>query len=472
VPDDLIISGGGSSAVATDELYTSRQQLASLGTELAAIRRALAAIDAAASPAWLESSGAPTGATRVESDLDRLAATLVQAQFRAETIGWALETAAVGYGFAERLAGSVMEKVTAELGGLVGRMLPGLLLASGGGVALLGLSSLLVLASPLGRGLALGAVAHMPSASSLLTNAATVSLIRTATEGIGGAALGALGVPQPIAGLINQKLGLAARSIMGVGSTAGMLTETPVRLVSSRPIDTAGAPSGYADRLARVPDTDETGGAQVIIERYEMPSGPDRYEVYVAGTADFSPVATDEPWDMTSNLANAAGPDSASVAAVTEALRLAGADSDTPVQFTGYSQGAGTAARLAASEEFNTYGVTTFGGPTGQVPIREGFPAVLVEHADDPIPALGGVQENQHAVIVERDVFGGRDIPQDHPVPAHLRGSYEETARLMDKAESEQLRGSRMKLDGFTDGATLVSSTAYRFERVSETSSR
>lgn len=99
------------------------------------------------------------------------------------------------------------------------------------------------------------------------------------------------------------------------------------------------------------------------------------------------------------------------------------------MQFAGYSQGGGVAARLAASGDYNTQGLVTFAGPTGQVPLPDTFPAVLVEHSDDLVPALGGPQDNAGAVLVRRDVFGGDDLPE-MLVPAHHLEYYLQTARI------------------------------------------
>lgn len=478
MPDDLIISGGGSTAVATDELYANAQMLARLARESAAMRSQVAAIDAAVGPgSWHGSlAGAPASAALAERDLDDLAQALDRVHLQAQLLQYSLVTVAEGYGLAERLADALVTGIASSAGSLVGRLLPGLLVSTAGGAIVLGTAAALVIGGRnLGelvgrdRGVSRGS-SFARNNNGIVTNAATVSLIRAAATAVGGGALGALGLPPGLASAAPGALPFAARTIMAAGSRLGLLDETSVRLHSSHGVQAVAPPSGYAERLARVPGHSWSGGAQVVIERYSSASGPDRFEVYVSGTADFSPAAGPEPWDMTSNLANTAGPGSGSYDSVVEAMRLAGVEKDSPVQFTGYSQGGGTVARLAASGEFNTQGVLAFGGPTGQVPIPASVPAVLVEHMDDPVPALGGMQANHHALVVERDVFGGRDIPNQYAVPSHHREYYVQTAELMDEARSDQVRDGIEQLDRFTDGATLRSSRAYRFERVSETS--
>jgi len=160
------------------------------------------------------------------------------------------------------------------------------------------------------------------------------------------------------------------------------------------------------------------------------------------------------------------GTGSGSYDSVALAMHEAGITADSPVQFTGYSQGGGTAAQLVASGNYNTQGLVTFGGPTGQIDLPEAVPTVIVEHRDDIVPALGGTQQNVHAVIVERDVYGGHDIPQEPVFPAHRRGPYEETAVLMDAAHDERLTETVERLNSFAPVGATVTSTAYRFERM------
>ena len=269
-------------------------------------------------------------------------------------------------------------------------------------------------------------------------------------------ALGALGV---------AGVGMSAGATMRAGSLVGAFTETPVHVASTRTSSGVAAPVGYEERLGRVPAAENVGDPQVTIERYEMPDGEKRFEVYVAGTVTFDPVPGTEPWDMTSNMANARGEGSGSYESVRQAMELAGVTPDSPVQFTGYSQGGGVVARLAASGDYSTAGLLSFGGPTGQVPIPESINAVIVEHRDDLVPALGGTQANRDAVLVERDVFAGRQIPHDYAVPAHHREYYVETAQLMDDARSDQVTSAIRRLDSFAHGAVKSTTFTYTFER-------
>ena len=470
--DDLTISGGGSTAVATDELFAAAQSLHRLALEAAALRTDLAEVDRRVSMGGLQAAHAPASAARAEGDIDQAQAVCVEIEAAANGVGWALSAAAEAYGFVERFIGSV-----------------GLQLAAGGAALAGTVVSAAAIAAP--AAVAAGRVAlremvdaHMfagdPAAAStgphpnngLVTNPLAAGLVRDATMGLDDGIMAAAGVPYPIALMLGDSelgvsgLDVAGATLLGAGATVGLLTETQVRQVAAQSHVVSAQPASFADRLDRVPDAENAGGPQVVIEKYEQHGKPDRFEVYVAGTVTFSPEATTEPWDMTSNIANSVGAGSGSFDSVVKAMHEAGIDESSQVQLTGYSQGGATAAWVASSGLFDVVGLTTFGAPTGQIPIPDDIPTVIVEHSDDIVPAFGGVQANQQALIVERDVFAGRDIPTDYAVPAHHIEYYEETARLMDDAASDQVRDAAARLDAFGAGATKITSTAYTFERV------
>lgn len=474
--DALIIDG---TSVVVQELLDRAEFMRELALESLALRARLAGLDRLLSMSWLQAVRAPADAARAELDIDQAQIVMVELETHARGLQWALGTAADGYAWTERFAGELGRQFTGGLAALAGRVVPGLLLTGAGSVALAAAGGAIAgasaapggLAGVLDRAMASGSGAASATSPELLNDPATVDLIRDATQNVGAFALGATGLPtELVTALAGTGAGVAfaATGAMRAGSLVGALDETPVRLSGTSTTATEAAPAGFAERFARIPDAGEMHGAQVVIERYEAPGEPDRFEVYIAGTVTFSPVADDEPWDMTSNLANAAGYGGGSYASVTAAMREAGVTAESPVQFTGYSQGGGTAARLAASGEWNTQGLASFGGPTGQIRIPDGFPTVIVEHREDLVPALGGAQLNQGAVRVDREVFAGREVPTDLAVPAHHAVYYAETAELMDRESNPRLTGALASLDGFGAGATTITSTAYRFERVPE----
>src|SRR5690554_7899464 len=110
------------------------------------------------------------------------------------------------------------------------------------------------------------------------------------------------------------------------------------------------------------------------------------FEVYIGGTRDLSLTTATEPWDMTSNVHTLSMGDAGSYRAAQEAMRLAGIDATTPVQFVGHSQGALVASALAGSGDYDARGLLTVGGVVSQSLVPEGVPWVAIEHTDDLVP--------------------------------------------------------------------------------------
>jgi hypothetical protein len=382
----------------------------------------------------------------------------------ARVLEWALDTAADGYGYAERFAGSMGSQFAGAAGGTFGSLIPLMI----GAAPTMGAVAMAGAAAAARGGPAAGQSRLLESA---LTRPETVAAVRAGVMGADDAVLAAAGVPRPLANVLGDSgLGVVSTAsvaslLMGAGGAAGLFREGPVHVTSSHSREVSSPPQSFADRVARIPDPSQEQGAQVVVEKYSEPGAPDRFEVYIGGTVTFDPVASAEPFDLTSNIANAAGKQSGSYESVVEAMRLAGVTDTSPVQFTGYSQGGATAALLAASGDYATAGLTTFGAPAGDIIVPESIPTVIVEHTDDLVPALGGTQKNLDAVIVQRDVFSGRELPENEVVPAHDLRYYAETARLMDSARSEQVIGAARSFETFAHGATTVTSTAFTFAR-------
>jgi hypothetical protein len=479
---ELVIGGGGSVAIATEPMLAAID-----ACERAAHVASVAAADLAIAAVRLDDWAAdgPAGhAMRLAGRRADDAAVLARAAAPpAAALGTALQLAAEGYGLTERVLTGAAELVAEQIAASIGRALPGLALAALPHVAFVvagaGLAALVAphVVHSLGLDDELSVLGRTAGAAlnDLVCDPNTVSLIRQAVMIADDAMLGALGVPATLAPVLGEDgLGLAgmpmvAGLITGVAGSIGLLRETPVRMaestvVTTRPVDPA---QGWVDRLDRIPAPAGGDGMQVVIEKYSMPDGTERFEVFVSGTVTFDPVADAEPFDLTSNIENAKGADAASVRAVVDAMRAAGVDETTPVILNGYSQGGGVVARVAGMDEFDVFGVVSFGGNTGQTPIPDDVLAVIIEHDDDVVPALGGRQDNTDALLITREAYGpGTPPPAGVVVPAHRRPAYAETAALMDAATSERITTVGSQFERFADGATAVEVSTYRFERV------
>jgi pimeloyl-ACP methyl ester carboxylesterase len=212
---------------------------------------------------------------------------------------------------------------------------------------------------------------------------------------------------------------------------------------------------GIGDRAERIPEEPE----QIRIDRYSTPGAPDRFEVYIAGTAELAVSGDDEPWDMTSNLTAMAGGSAGSFRAVEEAMHLAGIEAGDPVTFTGYSQGGIIAAQLAASGQYAVDGIVSFGAPAGQVAVPHDIPYLAVEHTNDLVPALGGTFASSEPVVVRRQLFDGPPPLGEYVLPAHRLTHYVETADLVDVSDDPRIEAALRRFEHAP--ATSVTSTVY-----------
>jgi hypothetical protein len=457
-PSPLIVHSGRSTLVATDVLLAHLPQLDAFADaiESDAHRIAVLGLDT------------PPGALR--SELERCEMTGLDLADQVRTLRRAIAIAQSSYELGERSVMSLQDAASAWSTGTLARLaLPLLPLLGAGGV--------LVWNRLPGTDAQKKAVLQrwLLDHPEVITSPEFATLVRRVVSNTDDAVLGASGLPP----WVSMVLGEQGLGILGVQTSAGVLIaagsaspgrafhETPVRVERVSEAATPTPPSGAEQRLERVPAED-----QVRIERYTAPGEPPRYVVYVAPTQTFSPIAGDEPWDLTSNVAGVAGLPAGSIRATEQAMADAGIAPDSEVVLVGFSQGGLVADAVAASGNWNTVGLETYGDPGGGIDVPEGIHGVAVRHSDDFVVATGGAQQPTDRTIVERRAYPeGSAIPTDLPVPAHQRRAYAETARLLDAAGSPEVRAQLDALDAFTHDYTSregsqITTFSYRAERV------
>lgn len=469
--DELVISGGGSTEVATAELLSQKQHLYTLATELDACLGRLRAIDDRVTAARLRTVDAPLSSMHAEQAIDGARASARSARDQADFLSSALAAAAFAYGKAEAFADRIAQEMSATLAYQLGLWLPIIgtfalppVLAGGlvlGGSAALGYA----LAPEAERKKAIGR--WLKDNKRVLRDPRFVEFVRLAVSSADDFAEGMVRLPEPIGRLLGDEglgllgVGSSAAVVVGVAGSAGALRETPVKVAAASVKEGPPPPRNFEERATRIP----TGDNQIRIDRYSQVGWPDRFEVYLGGTIDPSIVAGREPWDMTSNLNAVAGGAAGSLAATRQAMALAGIDSSTPVTFSGYSQGGLLAATLAASGDYDTKGLFTLGGPAGQVAVPHDIPYVAIEHADDLVPATGGVWKSSDPLLVTRTVYAGQADAGDAFFPAHELSNYRETARLADASDEQRLAASRDTLQQFSSGTASVQSSYFHAVR-------
>lgn len=384
-----------------------------------------------------------------------------------------LRAAADLYDTAERSAARAVEVVAAQLAATAGLVLSrlGVLLLP----ALLAASSRVALVWGLvpAEQRAAATEALAPALAPLLSEAGVLEVLRVALSLADDAALGTVGVPPVLAGGVGETgLGLsgidtAALGVAGLAALAGASGTDSVRVDragsdlrrggESRPV---AAPGSLAERVARIPDA----AAPIVIERYTLPDGSAHVEVYIAGTDSHAPMGGEQPWDMASNVAIIGGADASSVQAVRAALAAEGITGETSVVFTGYSQGGAIATVLAESGDYRTTGLVTVGAPSGGLPVRGEYPAIVIEHREDLVPVLSGIRRDTTAVIVRGDAFPDGAAP-DGILPAHEIDRYRRTASTADAHGSAVLRAAIEALPQADAAGVRSTYTATRIPR-------
>lgn len=466
VVDGITISGGGSYAVATDELYELAQALEWIRNESGAAKVILDALPGWTSPGEHFVTNADVGTA--QWNCRQAAADLGWLEWEAGANAWSLRASAEAYGFADRAAASAIDQLAGMLGYGAGVMAPVLILHALNGIVLgLGVG-FVALAATGGKPEDMPEVlAHWLSENrAVLNNSVTVELIRQAMMGTDEVAAGALKIPYSYSETA-EALGLAGVSTSALMSIVmankvGLFAETPVSVSKTSTVSTTSLPSGLADRIERLPDPKHNShGEQVRIDRYQVPGQPDRFDVYIAGTVDFSPVSKGEPFDLTSNFSGMADLPAGSYRAVEQALREAGVARDNPIVFTGHSQGGLLAETLGHSGNYNTQGVLTIGAPPGNPATPATFPVIALEHTEDLVPVLPGRRTDLDTIVVRRSALADAPLPEDIFFPAHEKTEYAHTARLADQASSEILRDAITKINGISAGAGTVESTTW-----------
>ncbi|MFD3443474.1 hypothetical protein ACFDTO_02605 [Microbacteriaceae bacterium 4G12] len=498
--DDLVVSGGGSTAVATEELLEHAQDLERIRDGLEGCRDRLASW-----PLIEEVDG------RVTNHLTWARGAVGDALLESESLARALRLSAERYGALERSLTLVQRTAGESVAYWAGMLLPGLVLTHGPAVALALAVGAAAIATPEGRAAVGGAGDWLRDNPGVVNNALVASLTRTAVSSVDDFGLGAVLAPPAARHLLGEHgldLGLpvAGAVITGAAGAAGLLRESrvavrrvpllgdgPRGVAAARTADTAAAtataggvagaqaipaavpaPRGFADLAARVPRT-APEGAQIRVEQYGDGSAGRRFVVYVAGTADASPRSSADPWDVTSDIGTVTGADAGAVRATEQAMREAGVGPGDRVLLAGYSLGGIVAREVANRGTFPVAGVLTLGAPVGQIPVPDGVAAVSVEHSEDVLAALGGhglaAEDGGNAVVVRRSVAAELAEGGTTLFAAHGFDRYAETAALLDDSDEERIRDFRATLTSFLGDREQGTVSLWRADRVPETGS-
>ncbi len=243
---------------------------------------------------------------------------------------------------------------------------------------------------------------------------------------------------------------------------AGLLVDGNVQFESI-----AAEPRGELSSLAtigsRLSDLNSLD-AQIRVETYLSPSGERTMLVLLPSTQSMSPVATANPFDLTSDANLAINPEESELQeAVTRALASAGAR-DANVILAGYSLGGVLAANIASSNEFNVTGVVTIGSPVGHVELPPEIPVLSLQHQNDPIPAMTAATNP----LTENWATATRMVELQIAEPAlnaHEFDHYQKSLALADVSANKGVSRIREMILNQLSGSQLISTQGFRFSR-------
>lgn len=465
--EQLTVSGGGSIAVATEDLLV----LAALLRTAAADVESAEAASQRALLAALALTGSAAG--ELSAALGHVGGDLQEIRLLSAGLWHGLEAAATGYGTVDLLARRAADAAVGTLAWAGGRLFPLLALISPVPRLTAAAWALTTLAPELTTGV-VGGVRNWLLANPWLTsNQLLVELVRLAGTSLDDALRGLVGLPLTIPGspagagseaLVGQEEGalllLAGLGVAGVAGGGKVETRRTLR-------EPVLPPRSVAELADRVPSP-HAGEAQVRIDRFADASGRLRYVVYLGGTVSAIGGAGGETFDMPSNVAAVAGAPSAAYLATLAAMEAAGIDKTDPVLLVGYSQGGLVAARIAESGDYSVKGMVTLGAPTAGVESLADVPVLALEHSEDIVPAIAGTAAALSSrLVVRRSLYEGKTVPLGVQLPAHQLAPYRQTAALVDGSAAPSLVAARSRIDDFFLGTATGESTRWRSERAS-----
>ena len=469
--DDLVVSTSGSTiGVASADLLEAAHTLASVQNDLDVLGPRLGGISIGLPPAALNAAAAPPAVYASAREIDLAVSLLARASNDCGTIRTGLKLAASAYTMAEIAKKEAIEAIAAQVGYGIGFFVPQIIGTLAIPAVVTGATVTLVSGGP--DKAVKNLQDWLTENNEIITDPAFCALLRLAQKSLDDLIAGGVHLPPAAAMAIGDEgtdlVGddLAPGLIVLGGGGLGLFNEGKVSVTQTGTSTVKAPATGLAERIARIPKTDENGGSQIRIDTIRHSDGTVSYEVYISGTQDFNLKNTKTPFDMTSNVRMIGHLPAGSMEAAREALRQAGVKSGDSVIFVGHSQGALLAHELAASGDFDVKGVVEVGAPSSGSTLPTGANGVSIAHTDDLVTALGVDRPaDPNQLLVERQAFANKKVPHDEAVPAHNRDRYLETAAMADASTRDDLTRARKAMDAASDDAVSITSTTYKAVR-------
>lgn len=254
--------------------------------------------------------------------------------------------------------------------------------------------------------------------------------------------------PVPQAAVLLATGARAATTLLGT-PTRGLVVAPVVEPGAGALLPPRSAAALLASAQRQYPIAGGTPGS-VVVHRYDHPDGGRTWAVGVPGTQNWSPIASENPNDLSSGFQLMADQEAAAQELVVQAMASAGVQPGEPVVLAGHSLGGMAAAEIATdpalAERFTVAAVVTAGSPVADVDIPAHVQAMHLETTQDVVPALDGRPNPDVSHRVTLTVDLSRRSPAEalaalSPATAHDGDVYVGVLTAAERSDDPSIRG-------------------------------
>ncbi|WP_026819933.1 hypothetical protein [Arthrobacter castelli] len=273
-----------------------------------------------------------------------------------------------------------------------------------------------------------------------------------------------------------QVLGITKFGVLEIGPISPSLlpAKDGDRIVE----DFDGSLSGLIQRTGELDAVNgkDVDGA-IEISAISVDGQPDRYVVTIPGTQSWISRKSGNPIDMAGNLAGLWGAPHMS-AAVTDALKEAGATSGSAVMLVGHSGGGIHARNIASSPafqaDFDPKYVVTAGSPVGNNPLPDHTVGLNLQQRLDPVPAtdLRAAPDTPNNVTVEFQTDPLTEPSSNETLKTHAVFNYANKAQQLETSDHASVAPVIAGIAAFAPKGASVSSYKFKLQRTGQDAER
>lgn len=253
--------------------------------------------------------------------------------------------------------------------------------------------------------------------------------------------------PVPEAALLLSTGARGATLLLGA-PTSGLLVGQVVQSGAGALTPPRSAAALLVSAQQQYPVAGGTPGS-VVVHRYDHPDGTRSWAVGVPGTQNWSPIASENPNDLSSGFQLMAEQKAAAEELVIRAMDMAGVEPGEPVVVVGHSLGGMAVTEIASdpalAERFTVAAVVTAGSPVARIDVPAHVQALHLESTHDVVPALDGRPNpdvsNRVTVTVDLTQRSPAEVLASRtPAAAHDGFVYAEVLAAVERSDDPSIR--------------------------------